>query len=845
MRAEALLCASLLAVCACGDDAATPDAGVTTENCVYEPMSPTSGAGGTVAAGALMAGAAERVLDVPIGTALGGFTGRANSAGAAGKIDSRDRRISGGFVSSVGIESAPRAKALALSAGGETVVIVKLDAIFVYEGMLFDLEERLGADFHGKVILASSHSHSAWMQFTGQDALKAGGGEFRQRVFDGFVDSCVAAAEAALDAMEPAKLGIFVDSAFDLTDVINRDRRGENDELDGGTEGERHFVLIRVDTVGDEPIAVLPIFGEHGTLMDQDSPLASTDAPGGIERVLEEQLSGSPVVMHLNSAGGDTSPVGHGGVACEDEPGNPGDPCLPFAQIEGHGRAAAPTMLDAWTAAGAAMQTSLELEMITRSVPLMPDPETFTIRDGALSYAPFDLERLPDREIYDGNGELLSPIDEWNAPVGAALCETSEGALGPAAAIPGTEGLIAYGGCARLDVAADVIGALLDLDIAVDETHPMCQGTRTNVSALRIGDYVLGTLPGEMTTLIAKLVRANSPVDEDHTIVVGYAQGHVGYILRPEDWVLGGYEPSITFAGPLEGEYLAERLIELLPLATTADREDGTEAGADRVATKAVTDEFPVDDPAPMAGTVPSAIDPDVWSRKGAPAAAQPDAQIPRVSGIATFTFYGDDPVVKNPVVTLEYEATAGTYTTVTRRSGRPVTDGDFLITYTPIPLARDGAPQQQVYVVEWQAVPWLGAPGLDALGDRGGVPLGNYRFHVEGDGWTLNSAPFEVIAGGLQASATRAGTVLTANVRLHAPLGYRLLDLDLSSNRPVPVRSQDVTVELLDGGSSVIDTRTIATSADGAVSFDDADVATAVSVRIRDRFGNESTVTF
>jgi len=841
MRAKALLC--LLWVCACGDDTAVvPDAGISLDHCTFEDMPATTNAGGTVAAGALSAGAGEAVLDVPLGTALGGFTGRANSAGAAGKLDNRDRRISGGFVSSIGIESAPRAKALALSAGGETVVIVKVDAIFVYEGMLFDLEERLGDDFHGKVLLTASHSHGAWMQFTGHDALKAGGGEFRQRVYDGFLDSVVAAAEQALAALEPAKLGIFVDVAFDLTDTINRDRRGENDELEHGAEGERYLALIRVDDAAGTPIAVVPIFGEHGTLMDQDSPFASTDAPGAIERVLEEQLPGSPVVMHVQGAGGDTSPIGHGGLACDDHPGAEDDPCLPFAALEGHGRSAVTTMMDAWTAAGAAMQDSLELEMITRSVELMPDPATFTIRGGAMAYAPFDLTRLADREIFDGDGALLSPIDEYNAPVGAALCEMSTPTLGPAAEMPGTSGLLTYGGCSRLDVAASVIGSLLDLEIDVDATHPMCQGTRTNVSALRIGDYVLGTLPGEMTSLIAHLVRESSPVDEAHTIVVGYAQGHVGYILRPEDWVLGGYEPSITFAGPLEGEYLAERLIELLPLATTAAREDGTEAGVNKVATKHVTDEFPVDDPAPMAGSVPATVDADLWVRTGLPATTQPAAQIARVGGLATFVFNGDDPAVQNPTITLEYESAPGTFTTVTRRSGRPVIDGDFLVQYSPIPLKRDDDnPQRHVFVVEWQAVPWLGAPELDTMADRAGVPLGNYRFHVVGDGWTLDSAPFEVVAGGVELTASRTGTALTATVRLHAAKGFRLLDLDAESNRPVPLRAQQVTVELLDG-SVAIDTRMVTTGADGTLGFDDPDVALATSVRVTDQFGNPAT---
>ena len=840
------ICALALALAACGDDAPTsPDAGtaVTTDHCSYVDVPPNANASGSVAAGALEAGAGEAILDVPVGTALGGYTGRAAAAGDAGRVDTRDRTISGGFNASVGIETAPRAKALALTAGGETVVIVKVDAIFVYEAMLFDLEERLGADLRGKVLLAASHSHSAWMQFTGHSALKAGGGELRGLVYERFLDGLEAAARAALDARQPARIGFFVDTAFDLADAINRDRRGENDELPGGDRGDEHLTLIRVDALDGTPIAVVPIFGEHGTLMGDTNPLTSTESTGGVERVLEEQLPGAPVVLHLQSAGADTSPVGHGSLDCALPPGDPDDPCLPFLSIEGHGRVAAPTLLAAWTTAGTAMETDVALEMVTRSVELGPRAETFTIRDGALAYAPFDLSRDADGVVFDGSGNLISPIDEFNAPVGAALCEGDRAMFG-AGQIPGTEGVPVFGGCNRLDVAAEVLGALLQLDLEVTATQPVCQTTRTTISALRIHDHVIGTMPGELSVLIADQTRASSPLDAEHTAVVGYAQGHVGYLLTPEDWVLGGYEPTITFWGPLEGEYLAEQLTALLPLATSDPRDDGAAGGVDRVATPEVNDDFPIDDPAPMAGTVPAAVDAEVWLRSGAPATAQPPAQVPRVAGLATFVWYGDDPAVKLPVVTLEREGKGG-FAPVLRRSGRPVRDGDFLLTYTPVPLNRDGdTPQRHAWAVEWQAVPWLGADGLDGLADRAGVPLGRYRFHVAGDGWTLASDPFEVVAGGVAIAATRADTTLTVTATMSAPTGFRLLDLSAPSNRPVPLRAQEVTVELLGAGDAVLDTRTVTTSDAGQASFDAAVVATAVAVRVTDRFGNVATDT-
>ena len=92
------------------------------------------------------------------------------------------------------------------------------------------------------------------------------------------------------------------------------------------------------------------------------------------------------------------------------------------------------------------------------------------------------------------------------------------------------------------------------------------------------------------------------------TILLGYAQGHVGYLLRPEDWLKGGYEPSVTFWGPLEGEHIADQVLALMPLALTPMREDASTASASRVAVPAMTNGFEFDDPAQGAGTVPATI---------------------------------------------------------------------------------------------------------------------------------------------------------------------------------------------------------------------------------------------
>src|SRR6185503_8810071 len=283
--------------------------------------------------------------------------------------------------------------------------------------------------------------------------------------------------------------------------------------------------------------------------------------------------------------------------------------------------------------------------------------------------------------------------------------------------MPGVDGLPPYGSCVRLDVAAPVLADLIKLDLPIDAAHPACQGTRTTISALRLGDYLVATVPGELSILMADRIRDDSPAGADKTIAVGYAQGHIGYFLTAEDWLQGGYEASINGWGPLEAELIEERLAELMPLALSDDREDGTDGGTDKVATVSVSDDLPVDDPAPGAGTVPAgALPEDLWLRLGSVAQAQPESTVPRIAGHAVFVWFGEDPITATPVVTLERETSPDTFEPVTRRSGRPGRDGELLLVYTPIPLRRvEGEPQTHYWSVEWQAAGWVGMEGTPA----------------------------------------------------------------------------------------------------------------------------------
>ena len=86
--------------------------------------------------------------------------------------------------------------------------------------------------------------------------------------------------------------------------------------------------------------------------------------------------------------------------------------------------------------------------------------------------------------------------------------------------------------------------------------------------------------------------------------MVRYAQDHGGYLLRPEDWLSGGYEPSISFWGPLEGEYVAEQTAAVMAMAMTPEREDGNALGIAHAVVPRVAFDIPLDTTMNV-GTVP------------------------------------------------------------------------------------------------------------------------------------------------------------------------------------------------------------------------------------------------
>jgi neutral ceramidase len=507
------------------------------------------------------------------------------------------------------------------------------------------------------------------------------------------------------------------------------------------------------------------------------------------------------VVMHLQGSAGDQSPAG-----------NQSD----FARMETIGNYAAPKIKNLWNATPTA-SGNIPLELLTRSIRQDRD-EMRLRREGTADYyyAPYTNIYRGDDKVYDENGKVISPIDEFNTNEGAALCGGDESMviLGKLFGWTPATNAYPYNTCANVEPILKLMDLpLFNFDLGW-ATVPLETAQSTLISTLKFGpvpiytagqgqvtdNLVVGFFPGEPLSLYSDTFRKELKdlYGYQNTVTVGYSQDHEGYLLTLEDWLAGGYEPEINQWGPIQGEYILEQMVELagqfgidnpnVP-ATSIDHPD--------------YEYFPLEPAVPDvtidAGTVPARVPSYLFTYNGKmPAGVQPAAQIQRVTGVATFLWKGGDSAVDLPDVTIEREVSPGEWETVAHPSGRPWSNalGDIILTYTPDPLVDDGA-QTHYWLASWQAV--ADQPSVDYTA---GIPTGNYRFRVDGQAlmqpggsfpwptsaYTLTSEPFQVVAqSGIVVTPTWANGQLSLTASYPAAAdGFRLISMNAEDQKAI-----------------------------------------------------------
>ena len=206
-----------------------------------------------------------------------------------------------------------------LENGDDRLLVLKADVIYSFDGLVSELterlEEELGEEMDGRVILSTNHTHASYGPYSDAIHFYLGGDRFNKEILRA-LEQLEAVSLDAYGAREPVKIGNAWAQDWDPTDQVYRDRRSENDELvvwEDGPEvnGKDPFLhMLCIDRLDGEPMGMAFTFGIHGTGLSGDSSMISSDAPGHVEWAVQEAVGPGVMVMHLQGAGGDVSPAG-------------------------------------------------------------------------------------------------------------------------------------------------------------------------------------------------------------------------------------------------------------------------------------------------------------------------------------------------------------------------------------------------------------------------------------------------------------------------------------------------------------------------------------------------------
>ncbi len=784
-------------------------------------------------AGAPVAGAAEGTLKLPAGTPLAGFSARCGClGGGALKVDDRDSAYSSAFIESTGVHIRPTIKALWLENGDEHLVILKTDTIYSWDGLIdgitAELEAATGLDLDGRVVHMANHNHNSYGAFSDHVGLYLGHDTFNREIYTRFVEQTAAVALQAYDTRKPAALGIGWAKDWDPNDRVYSDRRGDNNDLivfeDLGEEnGEKdpYLQVLRVDDAASgDPIAIAMSWGMHPYVFGERIQLATADATALAEAEVAESFDTPVVTMFWNSAAGDAS------VRGSDEG---------WARMETVGVHARDAILDLWAETPTSADPIL-LETTSQSVVMDPTKIRVT-RGGQVDwrYLPYDPERWADDVIYDEQGAIQSPIDEWNSDFGAVFCGSGDfdfpvGGLNTEAP--------EYQSCMSIELMSRLVAAFFKLD-ETDATLPLAGMTQTYTAASRISAIptrwhdgttatepaLFGFFPGEPLHLYVEMWRrrAAAEVGIRNALLFGYSMDHEGYLNLAEDWLAGGYEADITFQGPLAAEWIMENVIRYAKDQLTTDVREGFNPakGPDTYREREMPTAAP--DLTPNAGTriTPETApgcdrseepeDSDrgcyrnsgrIWIPDGFTLDLSWPEQVQRVHDVLQIAWYGGDPGVDDPRVTLEVWVPSaegagddeGAWEPARSHTGRPINEDhhDFGLAWTPDPLYPATADQTHIWWVTWQAVAHIR--------DRMGLPLGRYRFHIAGhkyagggttypwpkEPYSFTTEAFELVPADVSFEPTAEGV----RASIDAPAdGFRLIDIEGHSRGANPLR--------------------------------------------------------
>ncbi|MCB1152543.1 hypothetical protein KDL45_02750 [bacterium] len=705
----------------------------------------------------LYANAAEGDLYSPVGISMAGYGGRDG--------------VTHPFAKSIGGSSGwmdrPNVKAVTLDNGADRLVIARGTLVFVsdilYAKVIDKVCELSGVDLTEKLWLSGTHTHSGPSHFYPIPSLfgSAGFDVYDENVTQRIADSVASVIVASMEDLQPARFASTIRTPFDPTDRVTRKRRCESNPA---TKEDRVF-FARIDREDGSPLAALMGWGMHGTLNGNE--LLNSDAPGAAEYGLEQTFDEPVPVLFLQGAGGDQSPT-------PSQLGYRDQGQLEWLALE-HG----PRLRELWDSLSPS--SNLTFEMVSKRLPI--SREAISYEDGEFGYSTYF-------GLFPKDGEFV---------------EYSEGAF-----YCGDPNLIGY--YAQYDSIADCN----NLDTRLRDGYYGCMIAgqwvpfwtffikQTQISNVRLGDQILSLMPGELTSPLAAYLREQiadeAGWDPQNIAAFGYAQGSQLYLLRPWDWVQGGYETSMNFWGPKFGDWLAEQNASLAGQLTTPADEDN-ETGA----------------PPPMVHPdKPADISTELEKgRRAGRLIESPAAGYTRMESVE-LVWNGGYTGVDMPRVVVERQGEGGPFAPYLDRTGRVVSDAGLAtrVTYTPVPNydeRRHPRPRRHEWHFTWET--------------NHDDPAGIYRLRVTGknyngasvEDYEIVTDPFELIAADTLTAEVVSVTPLGGNVydvKFRAlyppnPNGWRVRNVDYAPFEAAPARPYDklyAEIQLQGGGVKAVE---------------------------------------
>ncbi|NJN17753.1 MAG: hypothetical protein HC822_16525 [Oscillochloris sp.] len=423
------------------------------------------------------------------------------------------------------------ATALALSDGSETIVIVDLDLVYIWDseapGVIRAVEQATGLPA-SHIRLAYTHTHSGPINGATWSSWVKEGAEMVP-AYDAILEQQIAGvARQALGRMRPVR--IAAGSGESRINVNRRFQRPEDGAVVCGRNWsgpvDQQVQVLRLDDLAGAPLAAIVNYACHPITVGPDCDLITPDYPGVMKRVVEQATGAT--CLFLQGATGDLGPIQ--GVAQGG-----------FAEYRRLGSILGHDVSRIWW----------ELEPRRRR-----ERYAGTLESGS-PLAIYEDEYLPelDTTLRVATREVQLPLKQF-APA-------AELAAATARHVEQLNRLRAEGGDREAIRSETMLAKRAGMRADLARRNEGNTQRSVTLQTFTIGDRIaLPVVPGEPFCAIGMGVKAGSPFP--HTLFAGYANIGWAYIPTADAYPLGGYEIEITPFAPEAADILVDASLALL-----------------------------------------------------------------------------------------------------------------------------------------------------------------------------------------------------------------------------------------------------------------------------------------